>query len=225
MNHSSERFIDSHIKTIACLVFESVSVVDKLFESMIQWLTHTDSSLFCSWMNQSFQFIWINQWFCSSESWTGSFIAGTAPPFSIKRCVNPASNWALFIKHSPTNTLEKLCSCPEQQTASTVYVTLGSSWSWTRLSFPHSSAAGRSVLMATLLLLLRSMRAQDAFFREKCPYKEFHHHLRQQEPQLKKLSESCPKPVNAGFTTKVLPQTRILISLYWYREAAFYLKE
>ncbi len=41
-----------------------------------------------------------------------SFIAGTAPSFSIKRCAYPASNWALFIKRSSTNTLEKLRCCP-----------------------------------------------------------------------------------------------------------------
>ncbi len=35
---------------------------------------------------------------CSYESWPGSFIAGTAPSFGIKRYANPASNWALFIK-------------------------------------------------------------------------------------------------------------------------------
>ncbi len=31
---------------------------------------------------------------CGSESWQGSFIAGTAPSFSINRCANPPSNWA-----------------------------------------------------------------------------------------------------------------------------------
>ncbi len=43
---------------------------------------------------------------CSSESWLGSYIAATAPSLSIKRCANPASKWALFIKHSLTNTLD-----------------------------------------------------------------------------------------------------------------------
>ncbi len=51
---------------------------------------------------------------CSSESCAGSFIAGTAPSFSIKRCANPTSNWALFIKRSSTNTLEKLRCCPQK---------------------------------------------------------------------------------------------------------------
>ncbi len=45
---------------------------------------------------------------CSSESWLGSFLAGTAPSFSIKRCANPVLNWALFIN----NTLAKLCCFP-----------------------------------------------------------------------------------------------------------------
>ncbi len=48
----------------------------------------------------------------SSESWPGSFIAGTALSFSIKPCANLASTWALFIKRSSTNTLEKLRCCP-----------------------------------------------------------------------------------------------------------------
>ncbi len=39
---------------------------------------------------------------------TGIFYSWDAPSFSIKRCANPASNWALFIKRSSTNTLEKL---------------------------------------------------------------------------------------------------------------------
>ncbi len=51
---------------------------------------------------------------CSSESWPGSFTAETALSFSIKRCVNPASNWDLFIKRSSTNTLEKLHCCPRK---------------------------------------------------------------------------------------------------------------
>ncbi len=49
---------------------------------------------------------------CSSESWPGSFIAGTAPSFSIKWCANPASNWALFIKRSLKKHLRKLHCCP-----------------------------------------------------------------------------------------------------------------
>ncbi len=51
---------------------------------------------------------------CSSGSWPGSFITGTTLSFSIKRCANLVSNWALFIKRSSTNTPEKLCCCPEK---------------------------------------------------------------------------------------------------------------
>ncbi len=66
-----------------------------------------------------------------------SFIAGTAPSFSIKRCANPASNWASFIKRSSTSTLEKLRCCPGK-TNCIHCLMLGSSGSWTRLSFPHN---------------------------------------------------------------------------------------
>ncbi len=57
--------------------------------------------------------IWCRFTYCL-QFWimTGYFIAGTAPSFSIKRCANPASNWALFIKRSSTNTFEKLRCCP-----------------------------------------------------------------------------------------------------------------
>ncbi len=48
---------------------------------------------------------------CSSESWLGSYIAATAPSLSIKLCANPASKWALFIKHSLTNTLDSGVPC------------------------------------------------------------------------------------------------------------------
>ncbi len=110
--------------------------------------------------------------FCSSESWSGSFIAGTAPPFSIKWCANPASNWALFIKCSSTNKLaEKL---PRKNKLD--HVTLRSFGSWTRLSLPYNqntetffrdivpervpcSTAKWSASMGMLLL---------SFFREKC---------------------------------------------------------
>ncbi len=69
---------------------------------------------------------------------TGSFIAGTAPSFSIKWCANPVSNWALFIKSLSTNTLERLCCFPGKTNCIHVHLTLGSSGNWTRLSFPHN---------------------------------------------------------------------------------------
>ncbi len=59
---------------------------------------------------------------CISESWLGSFIAGTAPSFSIKWCANPASNWAWFIKHSWTNNHTwKLCCYPWKTNCWCVY--------------------------------------------------------------------------------------------------------
>ncbi len=57
------------------------------------------------------------------------FIAGTAPSFSIKRCANPASNWALFIQRLSTKHLRNSVAAPEKQTISTVHVTLDSSGS------------------------------------------------------------------------------------------------
>ena len=51
-------------------------------------------------------------------TWMRSFITGTAPCFNSKWCANPASTWALFIKHSSlkwrehTNALATLCYCP-----------------------------------------------------------------------------------------------------------------
>ncbi len=111
---------------------------------------------------------------CSSESWPGSFIAGTAPSFRIKGCANPVSNWALFIKRSSTNTLVKLHCCPIKQTASTVHATLGSFGKLNKVIFPlqpnffrdilpervSCRAAGWSTLIGTLLLSRWSMRAQ-----------------------------------------------------------------
>ncbi len=128
---------------------------------------------------------------CRSESWPGSFIAGTAPSFSIKRCANTASNWALFIKHSSTNTLEKLSFCPGKtnrihclrkllREAEHGYLSLTTKNTLHHTFFPSESCAvqpnearwwARSGYVCT-----------GAFFREKCPYKEIHRRLRQQEP-------------------------------------------
>ncbi len=136
---------------------------------------------------------------CSSESWPGSFIAGTAPSFSIKPCANPASNWALFIKRSSTKHLRNSIAAPEKQTISTVHVTVGCFGKLNKVIFPSQpkthffrdilpervpcSAADWSVLIGCS----RSGRCvHGAFFREKCPYKEFHRRLRHQEQRSKK---------------------------------------
>ncbi len=113
---------------------------------------------------------------CSSESWPGYFIAGTAPSFSNKQCANPASNWALFVKRSSTNTLEKLCCCPGKTNFIHSLCDAGFFGKLNKVIFPSQpkthffwdilpewvpcSAAGWSALMAALLLLLRSMGAR-----------------------------------------------------------------
>ncbi len=47
----------------------------------------------------------------------------------------------------------------------------------------------------------------DAFFREKCPYKEFHPRLRQQEPWLKKSLWNLYEPRRKIFATEILCHT------------------
>ncbi len=79
------------------------------------------------------------------------------------------------------NNMRNAIAAPEKQTASTVHVTLGSSGSWTRLSFPHNqkhtSCVKKTFFLSEshamlpdearrwmkLLLLLRLMRARARF--------------------------------------------------------------
>ncbi len=117
---------------------------------------------------------------CSSESWPGSFIAGTAPSFSIKPCANPASNWALFIKRSSTKHLRNSIAAPEKQTISTVHITVGCFGKLNKVIFPSQpkthffrdilpergpccQPADWSMLMGALSLS-RSMRARTRSF-------------------------------------------------------------
>ncbi len=158
---------------------------------------------------------------CSSESWAGSFIAGTAPSFSIKPCANPASNWALFIKRSSTKHLRNSIAAPEKQTISTVHVTVGSSGSWTRLSFPHnqkhtslemffpseSRAASLPIEACWLAALAPVDACTGVFFREKCPYKEFHRRLRHQEQRSKKTLRNLYESGSEIFGTEILCYT------------------
>ncbi len=111
---------------------------------------------------------------CSSESWPGSFIAGTAPSFSNKECANPASNWALFVKRgSSTNTLQKLCCCPGKTNCIHSFRDAGFFGKLNKVFFPSQPKThffrdilpkrvpcGWSALMAALSLLLRSMGAR-----------------------------------------------------------------
>ncbi len=149
-------------------------------------------------------------------------------------------------------------AAPKKQTASTVYVTLDSSGSWTRLSFPHNQkhtsletffpSESRAVqpnedrykrrsepapnglgLVNTSHLevsglqwyILGQMKRVDgralalalvdackgAFFREKCPYKEFHPRLRHQEPRSKQTLRNLYKPGSKIFGTEILCYT------------------
>ncbi len=99
---------------------------------------------------------------CSSESWPGSFIAETAPSFSIKWCANPAQPKTHFFR----DILPERVPC---------------------------SAAEWSALMGALSLSLVDA-CTGAFFREKCPYKEFHRRYVSKCHDWKKLSETCTNP-------------------------------
>ncbi len=111
-----------------------------------------------------------------SESWPGSFIAGTTPSLSIKRCANPASNWDLFIKRLSTNTLKKLRCCPGKTNCIHCSHKAGFFGKLNKVIFPSQpkthffrdippervpySAAEWSALMGVLSLSLWSMRAR-----------------------------------------------------------------
>ncbi len=141
---------------------------------------------------------------CSSESWPGSFIAGTAPSFSIKPCANPASNWALFIKRSSTKHLRNSIAAPEKQTISTVHVTVGCFGKLNKVIFPSQpkthffrdvlpervpcSAAGWSALMGALSLWSMRARTRNAHIRSSTVVYVIKYNDR------KKLSETCTNP-------------------------------
>ncbi len=99
-------------------VFSFITIIKERYSfrkqpSSRRWVElKSDEHLLQSPTKQPFDAVSLTIW--SSESRPGSFIAGTAPSFSIKPCANPASNWALLIKRSSTNTLEKLRYCPEK---------------------------------------------------------------------------------------------------------------
>ncbi len=136
---------------------------------------------------------------------TGIFIAGTAPSFSIKRCANPVSIWALFIKHSSTNTLAKLHCCPENQTASTVHVTLGSFGTLNNVIFPLQPTTHffrdilpervpSSALMGALLLSLWSMCARVRSSGRNAHIRSSTLHYVRKSHDWKKLSDTCTNP-------------------------------
>ncbi len=153
---------------------------------------------------------------CSSESWPGSFIAGTAPSFSIKPCANPASNWALFIKRSSTKHLRNSIAAPEKQTISTVHVMVGCFGKLNKVIFPsqpkthflsESRAASLPIEACWLAALALVDACTGAFFREKCPYKEFHRRLRHQEQRSKKTLRNLYESGSEIFGTEILSYT------------------
>ncbi len=116
--------------------------------------------------------------------------------------------------------LRNSVAAPKKQTVSTVHITLGSSGSWTRLSFPHNqkhssletffpseSRAVRPNEACWLAALALVDVCRSVFFQEKCPYKEFHPRLRQQEPRSKKTLRNLYKSGSKIFGTEILCYT------------------
>ncbi len=99
---------------------------------------------------------------CGSDSWLGSFIAGTAPSFSIKLCKSSAKLGLVYKKHSSSKTMgtnKHTYNTPEIQTASTVHVTLGSfpshpkTHSFLETFFLSQSCAALPMTLMDVLLL------------------------------------------------------------------------
>ncbi len=67
---------------------------------------------------------------------TGIFYSWDCSIFQYQRCANQRRT-VVYKTFVNKHTWETPC-CPEKQTGSTVHVTLGSSGSWTRLSFPYN---------------------------------------------------------------------------------------
>ncbi len=160
-----------------------------------------------------------------SQFWimTRIFYSWDAPSFSIKWCANPVSNWALFIKRSSTKHLRNSIAAPEKQTISTVHVTVGSFGKLNKVIFsshqkhtsletffPRESRAASLRLKRVdgrALVLTLVDACTGAFFREKCPYKEFHCRLRHQEQRLKKTLQNLYEPGSEIFGTEILCYT------------------
>ncbi len=123
----------------------------------------------------------------------------------------------LVYKTFVNKTLEKLHCCPEKQTISTVHVTLGCFGKLNKVIFPHNqkhtsletffpseSRAALPIEACWLAALAPVDACTDAFFREKCPYKEFHRRLRHQEQRSKKTLRNLYEPGSEIFGTEIL---------------------
>ncbi len=80
-----------------------------------------------------------------------------------------------------------------------------SSGSWTRLSFPHIQK--HTSLETFFPSESRAVLPKHIGFQEKCPYKEFHRRLRQQEPHRKKTLQNLHEPGNEILGTNILSYT------------------
>ncbi len=95
--------------------------------------------------------------------------------------------------------------------------------SWTRLSFPYNQkhTSLETFFRASPVQCSRMKRfdgcalapvdaCTGAFFREKCPCKEFHRRLRQQEPWFKKTFRNLYEPWRKNLTTEILSYFQIV---------------
>ncbi len=105
---------------------------------------------------------------CSSESWPGSFIAGTAPSFSIKWCSNPALNWpCLYNVHQQTH-LKNSVAVPEKLIVSTVYVTLWKFLGTEILCYTSQSYFETLAMLSTRIQLFNSVNNSECT-KQHCP--------------------------------------------------------
>ncbi len=158
---------------------------------------------------------------CCFESWLGTFIAGTAPSFSIKRCANAALNWAWLIKRWSTNTFAKLHCCPEKTNCIHCSRNAGFFGKLNKVIFPSQptthffrdilpervpcSAAEWSALMGGLLLSLRSMCSRARFFGRNAHTRSSTLHYVRKSNDRKILSKTCKQP--GVFGTEILGYT------------------
>ncbi len=138
---------------------------------------------------------------------TGIFYSWDCSIFQYQRCANPASNWALFIKRSSTNTLEKLHCCSGKTNCihcsrnavlfwetEQGYLSLTTKKHTSLETFFPSESRAVQPNEARWSLSLRSTRARARSSGRNAHIRSSHRRLRQQEPWLKKLSETCTNP-------------------------------
>ncbi len=127
----------------------------------------------------------------------------------------------LVIKRSSTKHLRNSIAAPEKQTISTVHVTLGCFGKLNKVIFPSQpktlfvrdvlfpseSRAALPIEACWLAALAPVDVCRGVFFREKCPYKEFHRRLRHQEQRSKKTLRNLYESGSEIFGTEILCYT------------------